>query len=253
MAVKYGKEALREARAAREAGRAPNGWTARAVDWATRKLEERRDDDEEGDGGRARSAFEGSTDEGWRETEDWDSGASEDADASGDAATKDADAGSVTRDEDETESDGAGVGMRVMYPETFDEVTAAARNEAGACASDGSSDDVERWLVVACARSSPTCRDLAPRLALMSHDSAFTSSEGAGYGVGWVDCTPENARGWCVNRLGAKAVPTIVAIARGREETYDGGFKGDFMREIRRFATSHAASASTSCSASRKE
>lgn len=101
------------------------------MDWATRKLEERRDDDEEGDGGRARSAFEGSTDEGWRETEDWDSGASEDADASGDAATKDADAGSVTRDEDETESDGAGVGMRVMYPETFDEVTAAARNEAG--------------------------------------------------------------------------------------------------------------------------
>lgn len=33
MVLKYGKEVFREARAAREAGRASNGWTARAVDW----------------------------------------------------------------------------------------------------------------------------------------------------------------------------------------------------------------------------
>jgi len=251
--LKYGREALREARAAREAGRAPRGWSARAADWATRRLEAGRRDGDDDDDDDARRAFDSRADDAWRETEDWDAGASEDADASGDATTTTRDAGSTARDANDAESDGAGVGTRVLYPETFDAATAAARCEAGTCASDGSSDDVERWLVVACARSSPTCRDLAPRLALMSHDSAFTSKEGAGYGVGWVDCTPENARGWCVDRLGAKAVPTIVAIARGREKTYGGGFKGDFMREIRRFATSHAASASTSCSASGDE
>lgn len=57
------------------------------------------------------SVFEGSMDEGWWEMEDWDSGASEDADASGDAAMKDVDVGLVMCDEDEMESDGVGVGM----------------------------------------------------------------------------------------------------------------------------------------------
>lgn len=102
-----------------------------------------------------------------------------------------------------------------MYLEMFDEVMVVVRNEAGACASDGSSDDVERWFVVVCVWSLLMCCDLVLRLVLMSYDSVFMLSEGVGYGVGWVDCMFENVRGWCVNRFGVKAVSMIVVIVCG--------------------------------------
>ena len=129
--LKYGREALREARAAREAGRAPRGWSARAAAWATRRLEAGRRDGDDDDDDDARRAFDSRADDAWRETEDWDAGASEDADASGDATTTTRDARSTARDANDAESDGAGVGTRVLYPETFDAATAAARREAG--------------------------------------------------------------------------------------------------------------------------
>ena len=135
-----------------------------------------------------------------------------------------------------------------MYRDTFDEATRAARETTDDAAEEGDADDETRprWLVVACTRQSPTCRYLAPILGILSHNSAFTSVGGGGYAVGWVDCTPADVRPWCLQRLGATAVPRLVAFANGREKPYEGGFKGDCTHEIRRFAQSFATE-STMC------
>ncbi|CEF98643.1 Thioredoxin-like fold [Ostreococcus tauri] len=135
----------------------------------------------------------------------------------------------VESEEMALESDGAGEGMRLLAPETFEDVIVSG--------------DRARWVVAACARSSPTCRALAPELAILAVDSAFTSDEndGASFGVAWVDCSPESARAWCRKRLGVKAVPRVLAIANGVERAYEGELRGaNIIRNIRAFALAFA-------------
>lgn len=220
--------ALREAREARARGETPESWVARALERALgdrlgrvgggiRASSDVHEVDARGDDAREGCAATFETRDGDASDDArWDSGAAREraSEARGDAR----------------ESDGAGAGVRVLRPEMFESALA----ETGARG---------RWLVAACARSSPTCRALAPELAILALDSAFTSSEdgGAGFNVGWVDCSPERARGWCVERLGASAVPRLVAIANGRERAYEGAFRGDgYVHDIRAFAESFA-------------
>ena len=229
--------ALREAREARARGETPESWAARALSSAL---------------GDRLGALGGKSDRSGDGVDVGDVGGGGGGDARAGRGTADADATFEARDRDasddgrwdsgavsaradeardgERESDGAGAGVRVLRPETFESAVAGA--DAGG-----------RWLVAACARSSPTCRALAPELAILALDSAFTSSQdgGAGFSVGWVDCSPESARGWCVERLGAKAVPRLIAVANGRERAYEGAFRGtNYMRDIRAFAESFA-------------
>lgn len=259
--VKRGKEAFREARRAREAGETPRGWEARLAEWARRAYEDARSTAETSEGApetrarfESRSGAGGEGSESWSREDGWDLG-EEDARArdskGGDERANNDDADGDADETTRVESDGAGIGLRVLYPDTFDDATRAAREPTCDAAKDVDADGEtrNRWLVVACTRQSPTCRHLAPILGILSHDSAFTSVDGGGYAVGWVDCTPVDVRPWCLERLGATAVPKLVAFANGREKPYGGGFKGEYAHKIRRFSLSFAAE-STACDAS---
>ena len=249
--VKRGKEAFREARRAREAGETPRGWEARLAERTRRAYEDAtatgetvEEESETPAGFESRSGTGREEEESWSRADGWDAGDGGDARAREETEEGD--------DAARAESDGAGIGLRVLYRDTFDEATRAARETTDDAAEEGAADGETRtrWLVVACTRQSRTCRYLAPILGILSHDSAFTSVGGGGYAVGWVDCTPADVRPWCLERLGATAVPRLVAFANGREKPYEGGFKGDCTHEIRRFAQSFATE-STTCDESR--
>lgn len=170
----------------------------------------------------------------WQESDVWDLGDADDADNQRESG------GDAESEDNPDDNDGEGTGIVLVYPETFEDLTSAAVQSQDSCASASSLRASENWLIVACARSSPTCRQLAPLMAILSYDSTFASNVGDGFKVGWVDCTPDDARSWCVERLKAKVVPTVIAIACGREKQYDLGFKGDFIPLIRKWSTDFA-------------
>ena len=248
--VKRGKEAFREARRAREAGETPRGWEARLAERARRAYEDARATEETvEEESETPAGFESRSGRGEEEEDSWSRGDGWDAGDGGDARAREETEEKEEEGDDDAraESDGAGIGLRVLYRDTFDEATRAARETTDDAAEEGDAagETRTRWLVVACTRQSPTCRYLAPILGILSHDSAFTSVGGGGYAVGWVDCTPADVRPWCLERLGATAVPRLVAFANGREKPYEGGFKGDCTHEIRRFAQSFATESTT--------
>jgi hypothetical protein len=228
--VKAARQATK-ASAEREArGERADGWFERAVDWAREKARARlRKDD---DAPETVVAFDARSDEDVDEA--WDAGEDEEAlaDRNDDGDDGDGDGGARPR-----ESDGEGLGIRVLYEDTFEDVTARARMMSCDAGSTDAVDSPARWLIALCARTSQTCRALAPELALLSHDSAFAPEDASGYGVGWIDCTSDASRAWCVERFDVRAVPKIIAILPGGGEiAYDGTFEGAYVHAIRAWA-----------------
>jgi len=232
--VKAARQATK-ASAEREArGERADGWFERAVDWARETARARLRKDH--DAPEPVVAFDARSDEDVDEA--WDAGEDEDedeealADRNDDRDDGDGDGGARTR-----ESDGEGLGIRVLYEDTFEDVTARARMMSCDAGSTDAVDSPARWLIALCARTSPTCRALAPELALLSHDSAFAPEDASGYGVGWIDCTSDASRAWCVERFDVRAVPKIIAILPGGGEiAYDGTFEGAYVHAIRAWA-----------------
>ena len=257
--VAYGKDAVRRSRA-REKINAPAGsalerfvddaraWTRRATTTSSNVRDELPsaanddDDDEDEDEGekhRHRHRRHGDDDE-TRASE----GGVEDAARERSAGERASDG--PTDADRATSIDGDGLGMRVLNERTFDDVF--SRANARACEATGDRADANAssfarlWLVAACARRSLSCRALAPRLALLSVDSAFAPVNGELFQVAWVDCSSDDARAWCAKRFRIAKTPTVIAMAPNdaREMTYDGTFEGDVVENIRDWALAFA-------------
>ena len=241
--VKAARQATK-ASAEREArGERADGWFERAVDWAreTARARLRKDDVASEPVVAFDARSDEDVDEAWDAGEDEDEEALEDRNDTGDDGDADGDA--RTR-----ESDGEGLGIRVLYEDTFENVTTRARMMSCDAGATDAVDSPARWLIALCARTSPTCRALAPELALLSHDSAFAPEDASGYGVGWIDCTSDASRAWCVERFDVRAVPKIIAILPGGDEiAYDGTFEGAYVPAIRAWALERGEE-SNSCS-----
>ena len=241
--VKAARQATK-ASAEREArGERADGWFERAVDWAreTARARLRKDDDASEPVVTFDARSDEDVDEAWDAGEDEDEEALEDRNDTGDDGDDDGDA--RTR-----ESDGEGLGIRVLDEDTFENVTTRARMMSCDAGATDAVDSPARWLIALCARTSPTCRALAPELALLSHDSAFAPEDASGYGVGWIDCTSDASRAWCVERFDVRAVPKIIAILPGGDEiAYDGTFEGAYVSAIRAWALERGEE-SNSCS-----
>ena len=241
--VKAARQATK-ASAEREArGERADGWFERAVDWAreTARARLRKDDEASEPVVTFDARSDEDVDEAWDAGEDEDEEALEDRNDTGDDGDADGDA--RTR-----ESDGEGLGIRVLYEDTFENVTTRARLMSCDAGATDAVDSPARWLIALCARTSPTCRALAPELALLSHDSAFAPEDASGYGVGWIDCTSDASRAWCVERFDVRAVPKIIAILPGGDEiAYDGTFEGAYVHAIRAWALERGEE-SNSCS-----
>lgn len=238
--MRSGRAAFKEAREAKAKGEEPDSWLARAAAWTMHAYEDAKADymgrTSETHGHETHIRLDDRSDEtaSWQESDVWDLGDADDADNQRESG------GDAESEDNPDDNDGEGTGIVLVYPETFEDLTSAAVQSQDSCASASSLRASENWLIVACARSSPTCRQLAPLMAILSYDSTFASNVGDGFKVGWVDCTPDDARSWCVERLKAKVVPTVIAIACGREKQYDLGFKGDFIPLIRKWSTDFA-------------
>ena len=241
--VKAARQATK-ASAEREArGERADGWFERAVDWAreTARARLRKDDDASEPVVAFDARSDEDVDEAWDAGEDEDEEALEDRNDTGDDGDADGDA--RTR-----ESDGEGLGIRVLYEDTFENVTTRARMMSCDAGATDAVDSPARWLIALCARTSPTCRALAPELALLSHDSAFAPEDASGYGVGWIDCTSDASRAWCIERFDVRAVPKIIAILPGGDEiAYGGTFEGAYVHAIRAWALKRGEE-SNSCS-----
>ena len=241
--VKAARQATK-ASAEREArGERADGWFERAVDWAreTARARLRKDDDASEPVVAFDARSDEDVDEAWDAGEDEDEEALEDRNDTGDDGDADGDA--RTR-----ESDGEGLGIRVLYEDTFENVTTRARMMSCDAGATDAVDSPARWLIALCARTSPTCRALAPELALLSHDSAFAPEDASGYGVGWIDCTSDASRAWCIERFDVRAVPKIIAILPGGDEiAYGGTFEGAYVHAIRAWALERGEE-SNSCS-----